>query len=765
MIDGNPRNPNCNYNFNRYFQHRFYAELYPKRSGAEVNKKIRVGRVGHLMLAAGLVVVAGCTEARVFSPEREPVPTVEPKLQAFSCVASRVAGTVTCASEAGPTGGVQPIIIGGQNSNVRLTSSAVTYSETDSIFSFDVTLTNLMPEALGTPDGVTLDSDGIEVFFHQNPVAISGSGSISVENPDGFGTFTAGSQPYFRYDEIVQQNATTGAKRWQLKVPPSVGNFQFLVLVETDIQPLLVINEVLVNPGGTILDANGEWFELYNAGSKPVDLEGFVIADSAASGRRPYHRIASSVVVPAGGYVVLGNSRDTISNGGVRVDYAYGAALQLANSLDAIKISRVTGTDTLTIDRVQFSSAGTSAQNGVSRELRHPGLENQNMDGPNWANGSVSYGPGGLGTPGAQNTAYNADAGTEPGPPVTVVVSPATVVITLGGTRQFSAVARDSLSQVTTTTITWSTLDNMVATVSGTGMVTGVAVGQAGIVAVSANGLADTAWVDVQTPVGLEYLNHLEFGTPFDATPNDEVLLTKPQFALSYSPSRGGPNWVAWNLNETHFGEAKRCDCFLPDGQLPDTLYRVVTSDYLNSGYSRGHMVMSQQRTASNAENEVTFLMTNILPQIQDMNGGPWLRFENHNNALARDSAKELYIIAGGTYSATPATLNNAGRVQIPETTWKIVVVLDRGKGLADVQSTADIRVIAVNMPNSPGISGQPWTAYETTVAAIEAATGYDFLAELPDDIEAVVEAGGPMFARGRTLPLKATGTVLPRQN
>jgi len=108
----------------------------------------------------------------------------------------------------------------------------------------------------------------------------------------------------------------------------------------------------------------------------------------------------------------LGTNRaravNTTNNGGVPVDYAYGAALALANSLDAVKISRVFGTDTITIDRTQYASAAISAQNGISRELKNPSLANQDMDGSNWADALVSavYGPGGRGTPKAQNSGF-----------------------------------------------------------------------------------------------------------------------------------------------------------------------------------------------------------------------------------------------------------------------------------------------------------------------------------------------------------------------
>jgi hypothetical protein len=323
------------------------------------------------------------------------------------CKASVVLRTVQC-DAVGTLEYVSADLVGGQNVQVKLTSSNVVYTPGTGVFQFDVTIQNLLNEAIGTPDGTTADPDGIEVFFHTAPTVTSGTGSITVVNADGTGTFTSAGQSYWRYNEILAKNAVSSAKTWQLNMPASVDAFSFKVQLRVDRQYLLVINEALVNPGGTISDANGEWFEIYNAGSRAVDLQNLVIADSAASGRRPFHLISSSVVVAPGGYVVLGNTSNTTNNGGVPVDYAYGAALALANSLDAIKIARVYGTDTLTIDRTQYANASISAQNGISRELNNPALDNANMDGSNWGSASVTsvYGPGGRGTPKAQNSTF-----------------------------------------------------------------------------------------------------------------------------------------------------------------------------------------------------------------------------------------------------------------------------------------------------------------------------------------------------------------------
>ena len=309
---------------------------------------------------------------------------------------------------AGNGDGIRKRILGGQDVNVRLTSSNVAYDAGTEVFQFDVTVQNLLNEAIGSINAVTPDTGGIKVFFYQAPTATSGTGAISVLNKDGTGTFNGANQDYYKYTGILAQNQTTASKSWQFSVPATVNTFSFTVYLATTAQALLVINEVMVNPGGGLLDANGEWFEIYNAGTFNVDLQGFVIADSAASGRRPYHLISTSLIVPPGGYVVLGNNSNTTTNGGVTLDYSYGQALTLANSLDAVKLSFPFAGDTITIDQVQYSSPGTSAKDGISRELINPSLNNLNMDGSNWADASVTsvYGPGGRGTPKAQNSAF-----------------------------------------------------------------------------------------------------------------------------------------------------------------------------------------------------------------------------------------------------------------------------------------------------------------------------------------------------------------------
>jgi hypothetical protein len=358
-----------------------------------------------------ILVLSACgVDTRLTGPPsgRRLAPPLSEPLAALNCTATVREQTLSCESPAPiSAAGVYADIIGGQNINVRLASSSFSYDGT-SLYQFDVTIQNLLNEALGTPDGAFVDTAGIKVFFFIQPIVTIGTGTITILNADGSGTFLGANEPFYRYPGTLVKDAVSAPKTWQFDVPSTVAAFTFTVFLAATVQPLLVINEVLVNPGGVISDANGEWFEIYNAGTRSVDIQGYVINDSAASGARPPHAITASLIVPSGGYVVLAPTTNTTNNGGVPVDYAYTTGILLQNSLDRLQLQRVFGADTLTIDETIYASAAISAQNGVSRELKNPLLPNLDLDGSNWADALVSavYGPGGRGTPKAQNSTF-----------------------------------------------------------------------------------------------------------------------------------------------------------------------------------------------------------------------------------------------------------------------------------------------------------------------------------------------------------------------
>lgn len=238
---------------------------------------------------------------------------------------------------------------------------------------------------------------------------------------------------------------------------------------------------------------------------------------------------------------------------------------------------------------------------------------------------------------------------------------------------------------------------------------------------------------------------HLLLGKPSNATAFNakDYLLIRPQYALSYSRDKGIPNWVSWQLNQNWLGDLPRLP-FEPDLALPQGWYQVKPTDYTGSGFDRGHVVPAADRDKTTADSKAVFLMTNILPQSPDNNQGPWEKLESYCRTLAR-SGKELYITAGsaglgGTGSNGKKTAIGGGKVQVPATIWKVVVVLDR-PGLPISSITEETPIIAVSVPNVQGIKANGWQAYRTSIDEIEQLTGYDFLSALDPGLQAILEA------------------------
>ena len=155
----------------------------------------------------------------------------------------------------------------------------------------------------------------------------------------------------------------------------------------------IVISEIMQNPDA-VFDSNGEWFEIYNAGTEAVDLDGWVISDNDFDS----HTITGPLVIEAGAYLVLGNNADPATNGGVTVDYEY-SGIALSNGADELVLSDPNGGEQ---DRVEWDGGPNFPDpTGASMQILDLGADNN--VGANWFAGTEAYGDGDLGTPGSEN--------------------------------------------------------------------------------------------------------------------------------------------------------------------------------------------------------------------------------------------------------------------------------------------------------------------------------------------------------------------------
>ena len=88
----------------------------------------------------------------------------------------------------------------------------------------------------------------------------------------------------------------------------------------------LVITEVFADyaapPGGSGADEGNEWFEIYNASTRAIDLGGLTVSHSRADGSMRKRTTLPAVTIPAGGYFVLGNTLEDLRPAWVDIGYA-----------------------------------------------------------------------------------------------------------------------------------------------------------------------------------------------------------------------------------------------------------------------------------------------------------------------------------------------------------------------------------------------------------------------------------------------------------
>jgi len=241
----------------------------------------------------------------------------------------------------------------------------------------------------------------------------------------------------------------------------------------------------------------------------------------------------------------------------------------------------------------------------------------------------------------------------------------------------------------------------------------------------------------------------LLLGNPSGASTNpadqNNFLMVKPYFVLSYNSQKGTPNWVSWHVTAAYLGDAPRKQVFDPDDSLPIGFKVVRSSEYSGSGFDRGHMCPHGDRCANVDMSYSTFIMTNIIPQAPNVNRKAWDQLEVYCRGLARQH-NHLYIQAGpigigGIGSRGSREYIGNGMVNVPAECWKVIVVVPEDGGDDDLAKiNTGTRVIAVDMPNNQDVVSDVWDIYRTSVAAIEQKTGFQFFDRLRPDLAATLK-------------------------
>ncbi len=190
------------------------------------------------------------------------------------------------------------------------------------------------------------------------------------------------------------------------------------------------------------------------------------------------------------------------------------------------------------------------------------------------------------------------------------------------------------------------------------------------------------------------------------------------------------PLWIQYQLTVDDLdGSGERRDNFHADTSIPRNA-RARPSDYVGSGYDRGHMAPAGDMVRSQRVMDESFPMSNMAPQVGvGFNQRIWKNLEDAIRGWVEQRGT-LTVITGPVFTVSNGRVQyeviGGNRVAVPTAFYKIVVHRN-GPGTTEV--------LAFLMPNE-NLGDSDYSEFLTSVDAIEEATGLDFLSALPDDEE-----------------------------
>lgn len=208
-------------------------------------------------------------------------------------------------------------------------------------------------------------------------------------------------------------------------------------------------------------------------------------------------------------------------------------------------------------------------------------------------------------------------------------------------------------------------------------------------------------------------------------------------FSCCYSKSYKHPVWVAAPLHKCYMGSSGRNDSYKPDPGISCS----QSSSF--SGYTRGHMISSYERTVSKPTNRQVFYYSNIGAQMSsgfNTGGGSWNNLEDYvdNNLFCSDT---LYQVVGcifetfkDKYGNTVNKKSGSG-FQVPTAWYKALLRTKKGNTgkRVDKCTSDELECVAFILPHRSSAGHKPSSSDMYSISELEALTGLTFFVNVPN--------------------------------
>lgn len=205
----------------------------------------------------------------------------------------------------------------------------------------------------------------------------------------------------------------------------------------------------------------------------------------------------------------------------------------------------------------------------------------------------------------------------------------------------------------------------------------------------------------------------LPYGVPTSSRANT-LLKCNTAYALLHDNVAKIPVWVAYTLTPAHaIGCVARTNAFVADAAIPKG-QRSELIDYVKSGYDQGHLAPDGDMSWDTQVEFESFLMSNMSPQLPNLNRGIWKSLESNVRAWAYGNGHNYTVYAGNIYTAGKSKTIGPDNVVVPDYLYKIVI------------DNTTKQVLAFTFPQ---VASQPidLPAHLVSIASIEAAVSVSF--------------------------------------
>ena len=190
---------------------------------------------------------------------------------------------------------------------------------------------------------------------------------------------------------------------------------------------------------------------------------------------------------------------------------------------------------------------------------------------------------------------------------------------------------------------------------------------------------------------------------------------------VGYDDSLPSPRWSSYRVFPYKDAYLERPSSFKSDTR---TASRVTTSEFVRSGYDRGHLAPNYAISVCYGEEaqRETFLLSNIVPQLHALNAGLWKDMEQRIMKRYVERYGTVWVQVGPVFTAPPE--KKVGRIPVPSSFWMVISEYD--------ESVHGIRAIAYLVPHEEKWRDTELTRYVVSIRRVEEVTGLDFFPKLP---------------------------------